>query len=231
MRTILEIAQSVAPKIGIATPQMLFSSTDQTAVELASLANELAERIVRAHDWSAIKIIASFAGDGVTASFPVPTDYIRMPKDGQVWSTRLMAPLLHIHSTDDWLRLIVRNFGSVTGAWTILGGVMQFKPALAVAESAQFVYVSGNAIKPATGANKARFTTDTDSFLLGDRLLELHLIWEWRQRKGLSYGEDMATAEAALAQAVSDDGAARTITQRSRFNLSAPTAFPGVIVP
>jgi hypothetical protein len=143
-----------------------------------------------------------------------------------VWSTRWQRPLLHI-SPEDALRLEIRNYDLVTGTWTILGGDVQYAPALANGENATFYYITDQVVS----GGKARFTTDADTFRLGDRLMELHLIWEWRSRKGLDYAEDMMTAETALAQAISDDRGARIITQTSRRNVRTSIAYPWEITP
>lgn len=229
-RTVLEVVQDAAPKIGLSAPDAVYGSTDRTALELGSVANEIAERIVRAHDWSLLLTEQVYAGDGVTEGFDLPSDYLRMPKDAQVWSTRWQRPLLPI-SSDDWQRLEVREYDLITGTWILLGGQMKFRPELATGENATWYYVSNKAVAPVSGGNKARFTADTDTFRLGDRLLELHLIWEWRQRKGLPYAEDMRTAEIALAQAISDDKGARIVVQSSRRNVRGKPSYPWSIVP
>lgn len=229
-RTILQIAQDAAPKMGVDVPDALVGSTDETEVEILSLAQELAERIARAHDWSLLKTLVTHAGNGSQTGFDLPSDYLRMPKEGQVWSTRWQRPLLHI-SPEEALRLDIRNYDLVTGTWTIIGGQVVYAPALDSGESAKFYYISNAVVAPSTGSNKARFTADTDTFRLGDRLMELHLIAEWRNRKGLDYGEDMVNADTALSQAISDDRGARIVTQMSRRNVRANIAWPWEITP
>lgn len=229
-RTILEIVQNAAPRLGLAVPDVLFGSTDRTLVELRAALSEVSDRLAEQHDWTVLTYEETNTGDGSTEGFDLPTDYKRMPKDAQVWSTRWQRPLLPI-SGDDWLRLDIRQYDLITGTWIIRQGQMKFRPVLATGELAKWNYVSTNVVKPATGSNKPRFTADDDTFLLGDRLLELHLIWEWRHRKGLPYGEDMQTAELALAKAISDDRGARFVTQSSRRNVRAKIAYPWSIEP
>ena len=43
------------------------------------------------------------------------------------------------------------------------------------------------------------FSADTDNFVLGDRLLKLAMIWQWKANKGSPYAEDMGTYQTALA--------------------------------
>jgi hypothetical protein len=229
-RTILEIVRAAAPRLGIERPALLFGSTADQEVELRAVLQEAADRIVRAHDWSMLKVEETHTGDGTTEGFALPTDYLRMPKEGQIWSTRWQHPLAPV-TAEEWLRLDVREYDLIVGTWIILEGQVKYRPVLASGENARWFYISNLAVAPATGANKALFTADTDTFRLGDRILELAFIWEWRAAKGLPYEEHMATAEAALAQAISDDKGARIISQSSRRNFKGKMAYPWQIVP
>jgi hypothetical protein len=49
------------------------------------------------------------------------------------------------------------------------------------------------------------FDADTDEFVLGDRLLTLAIIWQWKAQKGLQYAEDLANYENARKVAIDDD--------------------------
>lgn len=229
-RTVLQVAQDAAAKLGIKKPGALVSSTERTAVELAAIANEIADRIVREHDWRQLTALETYTGDDTTTGFALPTDYLRMPKDGQVWSTRWERPLVHV-TLDEWLQLDVREYDLITGTYIMLNDEMQFRPALATGEQAKWYYIRSTPVKAADGSLKERFTADTDTYVLGDRLLELHVIWEWRHRKGLPYEEDMRTAELALAQEISRDKGARMLTQASRQRAYDKIAYPWRITP
>lgn len=225
-RTALEIVQSAAPRLSIDRPDTLFSSTDQVDIEVRSTLNECAVRIAEQNDWQALLTLDEDVGDGSTTSYSLPTDWLRMPKDGQVWSTRWQRPLLAI-TAEESLRLDIRNYDLVTGTWTVIGGNIVYNPALASGESAKYYYVSRNVCS----GNKERFTEDTDTYRLDDRVLELALIWQWREQKGMDYAEDMATAENALARAIERDKGGRIITQSSRRNVGAKVAYPWSIEP
>ncbi len=229
-RTILEIVRAAAPRMGLARPDQLMASTDDTDIEIRSVLQEAADRIVRAHDWSMLKVEETNTGDGTTEGFDLPTDYLRMPKEGKIWSTRWQHPLAPV-TAEEWLRLDVREYDLIVGTWIILEGQVKYRPVLAASEDARWFYISNLAVKPASGANKATFTEDTDTFRLGDRILELALIWEWRASKGLPYEEQMATAETALAQAISDDKGARILAQSSRRNFQGKMSYPWQITP
>lgn len=229
-RTALQLCQDAALKIGQEPPTELFSSTDRTAQELRRALIEAANNIVRTHDWQVLKRLHTHTGDGTTTEFAFPSDYLRMPKDAQVWSTRWEHPLLAI-TPEDWLHLDVREYDTIMGAWTIYGGNFVYRPALAADESAKFFYVSANCVADSGGAPKPEFTADSDTFRLDDRVLELVLIWVWRAQKSLDYAEEQATAEIALARAIEADKGARILVQQSRRNNRAKIAYPWTITP
>lgn len=229
-RAILEIIQDVATKIGLDQPAQVYGSSDRTAIELGEAAIEAADKIARAHDWQALHLLETHQGDGTTTEFVTPPDMERMPKDGQVWSTRWEHPLLHV-TPEDWLHLDIREYDTIVGTWTLFGGNFVYRPALADGENAKFWYITNLCVNNAEGATKQRFTKDDDVFRLDDRVLELVMIWVWRAQKGLDYAEDMHNAEIALAREISDDRGARILTQQSRRNTRAKIAYPWTITP
>ncbi len=224
-RTVLQIIQDATPRLGISSPSAVFSATTQTELELQRVIKDAADTILRKHDWSVLKVLQTHVGDGTTTSFALPSDYLRMPKDGKIWSTRWQHPLWHI-TTEDYLNLDVRDYDIVTGAWTLLGGNVVYRPALTTGESAKFYYVSHNVAADSGGTAKERFTADTDTFRLDDRVLELMFIWQWRHKKGFDTPDDLDQANTALGQAITRDKGARVITQRSRSNSRTNVAYP-----
>lgn len=229
-RSALTIVQDAALKLGLEQPSILFGSTDRTAIELREALIEAADKVLHANDWQLLRTLETHTGDGTTTEYAMPSDYLKMPKDGEIWSSRWQHALPHI-SPEEWLQLDVREYDVVTGVWTIYGGKFVYKPALANDETARFWYVSRKVCADAGGTAKETFSADTDTFRLDDRVLELVLVWLWRVQKGLDYQEDMATAEIALSRAIERDKGARVLTQRSSGNIRAKTAYPWQIVP
>lgn len=224
-RTALQIAADAATKLSLDQPTVLFSAMDRTAVELRQALIEASDKIVRAHDWQTLLRIQTHTGDGSTTEFALPSDYLRMPKDAKVWSTKWEDPLPTI-TPEEWLNLDVRSYEVTHGLWTIYGGNFVYKPALDSDETTRWFYVSRNCVANSGGTAKDTFSADTDTFRLDDRVLELALVWTWRMQKGLDYAEDMETAMQALSRSIADDRGARIISQRSRHMERIPMAYP-----
>ena len=225
--TILSVCQQVATVIGINVPSQVYGGTDREQVELQSLANEMAKRIARAHDWQLLMTVATYAGDDVAETFALPTDYDRMPKKAQLWSSTLSTPLTHIQSADRWLDLDIRAFDFVVNAWIIIGGEMAIKPAMATGVSAKHYYQSNLIVSPASGPDQVEFVIDTDTFRLSERLLKLGMIWQWKANKGLPYAEDMANFEELKEKQIGADKGSRMLVIGARRRPSGvKTAYP-----
>lgn len=230
--TILSVAQDVSRVIGIDEPDVLLSSTDRQYVELRMIMQEMAERIARGHEWQKFSRIHTLSGDGTTEDFSLPSDYDRMLVKSQVWSSSLETPLSPITDLDKWLGLDVQSFDFVVNAWTIYGGLMHIKPALASGVSAKFFYQSNLIVAPASGDNKATFTADTDTFRLDEQLLKLATIWRWKEAKGQAYAEWMQDYEELKERLVTRDKGSRMVrVGRVRMPADVTMAYPQVIDP
>lgn len=217
--TILTALQSAAVRLVGTRPASIFSSTDQTELELADLANEVATDIMKGHPWRALTKIHEMTGDGVATSFPLPADYDRMVNtshmhDGASWFWDYTA----VPDLDTWMLLQDSGFSAVSpGGWIILDNQFQFYPAPATDAPARFPYISKNFARSAPAQNTGvitpqdSFTNDADTFALNERLITLGVIWKYREQKGMGYGEDMASYELALSQEQARDAGSRTI--------------------
>jgi hypothetical protein len=73
-----------------------------------------------------------------------------------------------------------------------------------------FEYVTENWVSNAAGdTTRAEFTMDDDFPLLDSRLIELGLIWRWKEAKDLSYSEAFNKYENAVADAMTREKTSR----------------------
>lgn len=224
----LSAAQSASVQLIGKRPQGVFSATDPFSNELTTLANDLVQDVVKSNEWMALTKLKTMTGDGATTSFSLPSDYDRMPMtievEPNVWTScgYDQAPDLNF-----WRRLIRGSPTITPGYWVLLGGTMQFQPALPTDQTADYYYISRNAVKSQAGAEQDSFQADTDTFVFGDRLLTLGLIWKWKAMKGLEYAEALASYEMLLSQLQTSDPGARTIRSTSQWrNRNSNYAYP-----
>lgn len=229
--TILDTIKQVCAVVGVEIPTTAFTSTDREYVELCYLANEMASRIGQAHEWTLLRTLKTMTGDGTTTAFALPTDYYRMLGDGNLWSSAYETPLTHIVSTDTWLELDVRDVDYVIGSWTVLGGNIEIKPAMASGVTAKYYYLSKNYVLSGS-TPQAAFTADSETFRFDETLLKLGMIWQWRANKGQPYAEDMTNYENLLEREIARDKGSRKIhVGRARMPKDVTIAYPQSITP
>lgn len=230
--TVLAAAQDAAILLLGRKPSSLFGS-DQFGAELGALANEAAADIVEYYDWQKLRKLATFTGDGATASFDLPIDYNRMLKKGAIhstmWRTRNFR---QARDEDEFLLLKDINLAGTPGVWLMLGGQLQFFPPPSASEVGRYYYISNRFVSVGDGqpGSKAKFTADNDAFVLPERLITLALMWRWRALKRLEYSEDMQSYGVALDQAVAKDRGSKVLTvgtQRHAVDAVAP--YPGTL--
>jgi len=210
--TVLTVIQAVCKKIGLDVPSAVYGSTEREHIELAEMANEVAERIVEHHDWKRLAVLHKYVGDGTAEKFDLPADYDRMISNGKVWNSRTNNPVSAL-SLEDWHSRQVRGF-DVYSAYIIIDGKMCIQPVMAVGEETSFFYTKRTCVTGVVNGVSVGshcFTADDDEFALPERLLRLGIIWQWRESKGLAYAEDMQNYEIALAKEVKSDGGTRMI--------------------
>lgn len=227
--TFLTAAQSAAIRLVGRKPSVFFSSTAKFELEICDLVNDVLADIVKYGDWRSLIQKQQMPGDGVTTAFDLPDGYDRMPKNADVtranWYTwgYVDAPDLNF-----WNDLVNGLAAPSPGYWIILNGQMQFIPPVSSGDTAQFYYVSKNAVLDAdNAAPKSAFTKDGDTFLLDDSLLTLGLIWRWRAQKRLEYAEDLRNYEIRIQTLSGNDKGARVQQIGSRSaNWDANWAYP-----
>jgi len=210
--TLLAVVQDVCAAVGVAVPTSVFSSiaANRTMQEMLSLANEMAQRIAAdTRDWTALKLLHSYAGDDVTTAFDLPANYRRMLLTTNVWrNISPTSPMRFFPDADMWVRRRALGQTDGHGEWTLIGGQMHIFPALPLHASASFIYYSKNCVRLAAGGFGDAFMTDGDGFVLDERLLKLGMIWQWKAHKGSPYAEDMGSYGDALTNAMGRDSPA-----------------------
>ncbi|WP_119271427.1 phage adaptor protein [Taklimakanibacter deserti] len=230
--TVLTVIQSACGTLPLNRPDAIFASQEREHFELQVLANMAADHIAKDYEWQKLKGVATINGDGTTEDFNFPADYDRMLKKAELRTSRHVAALRHVTSSDQWLDMSIRQFNLVAGAWTIHGDQIHIKPAPANGEEVKYFYMSSKWALDSNATPKAAFSADNDTFRLSEKLLELCMIWKWRANKGLAYGEDFGNYEDAKEKLITADKGSRILTiGRDRLPSDAQIALPEAIVP
>lgn len=191
---------------GFEFPSAVMSSTEQTGVELAALANECGEQISECYPWQKLKVLATITGDGSTTEFDLPDDFGWIPLQQQLRTTDGAFEFVPDH--DRWLDMVLRSQTSgLIGSWTVIGDQINLLNALADETEAKYYYISNEwATSPSPGLeNQNGFDQDEDTFRLPDTLLRLCMIWKWKAYHGQPYAEEMRTFEIELAKRIIRD--------------------------
>lgn len=221
--TVLSAIQSAFARTVGRKPTTVFSSIEPMEVEMADLSTDVAVDIMGSHDWRALTKFHTITGDGVQSSFDLPSDYDRIVLAQRITDTsNWLWGYTAAQSLEEWMTITNSGFAAITpGWWIILDGKMQFSPAPSSGSPAKFAYISRSIGRTEAGSPISAFSTDSDSFVLDERLLTLGLIWRWKSQKGLEYAEDMANYEKALSEAAARDSGSQAI--RKGF----PSRLPG----
>jgi len=215
--TLLTVVRDVCAVVGVSQPSSVFAGIvgNRTMQEMVTLANEMAQRIATdTRDWTRMKALHAFTGDGITTAWDLPNNYRRMLKTTNVWSSvTTHAPLRFFPDADMWVRRRKDNRTDGGGEWTNIGGQIHIFPALPPGAVASFVYLSKHCVALAgpggsVGGYSDTFLSDADTFVLDERLLKLGMVWQWKANKGSPYAEDMGTYGDALTNAMGSDGPA-----------------------
>jgi hypothetical protein len=231
--SLLSVVKDVCEVVGVTLPTSVFSNItgNRTMQEMLTLANEMAQRIAYdTREWNILKSTKRFLGDGTTEAFDMPSDYQRMLLTSNVWrSTTPSVQMRFIPDLDEWVNRRARGYYDNRGEWIIYGGQMHIVPVLGVGASAYFPYLTKNCVTLAAGGTGNEFKTDNDSFILGDRIHKLGMIWQWKAQKGSPYAEDMGSYEDALASVAGRDSPAPILLGRRPSSVAITAAYPTML--
>lgn len=221
MATLLSICQSAAVRAGFPKPASIFGSSDQTAQRLQEMAQEEGTELARRTDWQELIQEATFTavaaedqgtfgalGSG-TADYSdidriIPNTFWDRTEDIQIY-----GPL----TPQEFQTLKSSTTSGPYWSFRVRNGKILAYPNPTAGNVIAFEYVSKNWIDTDDdGAGDAEeWAADTDKSLLDRSLMILGTLWRFKRSIGEDYGEDFATYEQALANAIGRDKPMRTL--------------------
>ncbi len=222
----LTAAQSASALLISKKPATFFSSTKPFEIEICAIANDWVRDLCKEKDWRQLTILKEMVGgtgtisyNGAVEGFPIPDDYDHMPKGMKIHNKQWLTwNYVAATSLDEWLYYINGQPLPSPGAWIKLDGQIQFNPVVGAGTTAQYYYISKNVVLGNGVTPQSQFTSDSDTLVLDEQLLQLALIWRWRQLKRLEYAEDLRNYE-LYKQAIAGDDKGSTILINGGRNL------------
>jgi hypothetical protein len=229
--SLLQIITDACHRTNQTPPASAFSSTDLNIQQMVSLAQDIGDELSERYFWRNLNFGGSVTGDASTTEFTLPVDFGQMSPGMTITSS--LYPLLPLRGpidNEDLARLKALPAWPVRPVWRYIGGVIEFFPAPASGEVMTFNYYSANWVLLADATTRApRWTADTDTALVDEKVLTRGLIWRWLSVKGLEYAEEFRRYEMALDRAVGRDDTARMVPMSRGVNIVDDSWFPGII--
>ena len=229
---LLQVIQNAMVLTGLPSPSIAYSSTSDTVQQFVRLAYVEGRDLLRRHDWNSLLVTESLtcAATNAQTGFPVAA-FDRMAHGTEMWNTTNDWPITGPVDSRDWSDLTVRGITSVCQYWRLIGGVLNIYPPKS-GDGIQYEYVSKNWINQAGTTPATTLAGDTDTFAFPEQLIELGLVWRFKQAKQLDYAEDMKTYQGFLLDAIaSDKGGRRVISTSIPDRARGRRTWPGSVTP
>lgn len=214
-KTALAIVRSVAPRLGIATPNTATGSTDVQIQQLLALVNEEGQELAARHDWQELTFPVTYSApasqsQGMLSSLievNLGAYSFRKMLNDTLWNltkrTRICGPLTAAQYN------LATAANTAVGPWSeyrIRQGYLFLYPAADEGDQIRFEFVTDSwAINASSDVFKSAFTADDDRCLLDARLIELGTIWRWKAAKGLDYAQSFQNYENAVLDAMTSN--------------------------
>lgn len=177
---------------GQETQNLLWALADMEAVDILRRSEYRFPALTRTQSFTAS--LASLQSSGKPSNFK---RFIRDTAWNATTDRKLGGPL----SDQDWGLANGQPVTSTISQWLMFryDGLHIF-PVPTAANTITYDYVINTPILDNDGTTyKSAFVADNDTYLLGDNILTLALVWRYKQSKGRDYAEDLKNYELALA--------------------------------
>lgn len=194
--SLLSIVSNVSMEVGLGSVGQVIGTSDDTALQIAAFVQREGKELASSIDWVSLKWELVLEGDGSQTLWTLPSDFRSLFNGDALWSNQFQfVPLGGRVSDEEMIAIKNMPITPTRPVWRLWQGQVEIWPALASGEIVTTEYYSTNWIGTpgdATG-RKARFTSDDDTPLLNEDLLELAGIWRWKRAQGIDYSEEFET--------------------------------------
>jgi len=222
--TLLTVCQNVAEEIGIDTPESIIGNSDRTAKQLLRFANRAGKVLAKKH-WTILQKEYTFNTSNGIPSYSLPTDYEWILLDSawdrdNYWKMRggLDPREWQIYKSGIIANQATRKRYRIKAD----GNAKKFfiDPTPSATEALVFEYCSNTWLTDTLGTTfKTAFTSDTDVSLISEELLEMAVLWRFKNAKGLAYAEEYNECMKQTDIAFARDGGLKKISMSRPINV------------
>jgi hypothetical protein len=216
--TLLTAVNGAQRKLSLSVTSTIIADGQETQNLLYQLANEEAGELLERDDFDfpALRRTQSFTASlaSLQSAPGKPTNFQRAIPE-TFWNATTDRKIYGPLNEQEWA---AANGNAITSAmWQSVmfryDGLHIF-PAPTAADTITYDYIINTPVLAVDGTTyKTAFSVDTDSYVLGDRILRLGIVWRYLQTKGRDYAEDLKNYELALAALFrAGRGAARVLS-------------------
>ena len=211
----------------------VFSSAKSDALLLMQLAQRTGDDVARRWGWKNLKVPGNITGDGLTTIWALPTDWGTL--EGSVILVSNLYPLLPLAGPvmpEKLLLMKALPAMPIRPLWRMIGGNIEIWPALAAGELVTLEYESSCWVLDVDGATRRpRWTADLNTSLIDESLIELGVIWRWKEAKGLQYAERFAEYERRFDATAGQENTGRMVSMSNKGGrYDGDSFFPGLLV-
>lgn len=191
--SLLTVMQNIARGAGYEPPANVINNTDTVVSQTLLFVQRAGEEIARRGDWRNLKGTTSFTNG---SAFALPAGFHRLAQGGAVRMTGSVEPVRGALSTDEWRALV--SAGTTSRLFFRLeGATIEFSRALTSIEAATMDYLTDRWVLDGATAQSI-LTSDSNTFVFPERLIELNGLARWKRQKGLSYKDEQDEFEAEI---------------------------------
>lgn len=214
--TLLTAVQDAQRELSLAVTSTLVADGQETQNLLYRLARKEAQEILRRLEYTFPSLRRTHSFTASLASLQAtgkPADFKRMVR-ATAWNMSKDRQIGGPLSEQEWALANGEPVTSMIQQYFMLrhDGLHIF-PTPTVADTITYDYVINTPVLAADGTSyKENFSADTDTYLLGDEVLTLAVVWRYLSAKGRDYAEALKDYEMALAAESTAARGARTVS-------------------
>lgn len=221
-KTLLAIAQQLAPELNLPTPTGVLASTDQSTLKVLAFVRAVCEDLLNEADWEFLQTQYQFTTTTGVGQYALPTDVTRTTSLTFYDMTNRWV-LRGPRSAADWGWLQTRQLVlSPFNQFRIFGGYINILPVpTSTTPTFQFEYISSKFVRDGSNSTlKTDFTQDSDVCLFDHRLVIYGVKLKWYSALGQDTGDVLSDYRRALEFAKGYD------TPASKISLIGAATFP-----